>query len=1023
MFTGFLMPIVSIGESLVAFNAMYMPSDKRNGPVNDSGPESLEALNDAMLNNLRNRDAVNSKITAEKLNRRLRSAGNETSGPLSSANYLLGVYSLMQKKYSDAIRFLEVTAAYKESNKEYDERYAKTLYNLGVAYSGLGDYFSQRRYSERSLDVEKKIYGEFSSSSIQTYFNLMSACVGLQEYNAALDYSKVAMKIYSNNPGSADMSDMAGFYSNLGVIYLRLADYSKAKMYLEKSESIYNLNKLEINENYFGLLNNLAITYRSLGLNEKSTEYYRKGIDLAMTDYSETGFSYINSYAIVLGLEGNIMRGDSLLKRAMEGSRRRYGESSPVFITVLYFYAEYLREFKIDKKKSLEYFTMCLNYLKRNNSNIFLKDQLYLGYASALSDNGDYFNALDVIQSILFNDGVTENSDKAREGHFENPPIESVKADKISINILRLKYTILWNIYNKTQDLKILVAASETAKLIIGVLETVRINISEDDSRLILGDRYRNAYLNAIRDFNLLYRRTGNQDYLEEAFEYLEKSKVAGLLTATRELNASQFSIPTDLADLEKKLKSEINLLNAKIDEETKKDQPDTLMVNIWNENILRSTVMKDSLIALFEKKYPGYFALKYNTAVTKLNDIPGLIGRNGNYINYVATDTILYIFVANRKNRELLAIPADSSLFGDIRKFRSLLAMPSSSGNAREAFENFQQTGYRLYQKIIEPVRPYLISNKLIISPDNILSYIPFETIPMATSSGDRILYNHIQYLMNEFDISYTYSVTFMAESMKKDRSLRNRLVAFAPNYSEPIDIGSVLMNRQIDNGVLPDLPYARQEAEYVSDVTNGTLYENDDASEAVYKKESGKYDIIHLAMHTVLNDREPMYSTLIFSADNDTTSDRYLKTYEVYSIPLRAKMVVLSSCNSGSGYLYSGEGILSLARGFMYSGSESVVMAMWEIEDKSGTEIVKSFYDNLKMGYTKSSALRRSRISYLKKADQLRSHPYFWSSLVVYGDNSPLYYSRYFYLLTVFGLTVCSAALAFYFWRRRYS
>ena len=152
---------------------------------------------------------------------------------------------------------------------------------------------------------------------------------------------------------------------------------------------------------------------------------------------------------------------------------------------------------------------------------------------------------------------------------------------------------------------------------------------------------------------------------------------------------------------------------------------------------------------------------------------------------------------------------------------------------------------------------------------------------------------------------------------------------------------------------------------------------------------------------MHTILNDKDPMYSTLIFSSENDSTDDRYLKTYEVYSIPLKAKMVVLSSCNSGSGYLYSGEGILSLARGFMYSGSESVVMAMWEIEDRSGTEIVKSFYDNLKKGYSKSSSLRKARIKYLKEADQLRSHPYFWSALVVYGNNSPLYYSRYLIIL----------------------
>jgi CHAT domain-containing protein len=221
----------------------------------------------------------------------------------------------------------------------------------------------------------------------------------------------------------------------------------------------------------------------------------------------------------------------------------------------------------------------------------------------------------------------------------------------------------------------------------------------------------------------------------------------------------------------------------------------------------------------------------------------------------------------------------------------------------------------------------------------------------------------------------------------------------------------------------MLPDLPYARQEAEYVSSLTGGQLFENDAARETIFKSESGKYDIIHLAMHTVLNDRSPMYSTLIFSPEIDSINDRYLNTYEIYSIPLKAKMVVLSSCNSGAGQLYSGEGILSLARGFMYSGSKSVVMAMWEIEDKSGTDIVKGFYDNLKKGYSKSSSLRRARMKYLKQADQLRSHPYFWSSLIIYGNNSPLYYSGY--LLVVAGIVLASmtAIIVYYLCRRRYS
>jgi CHAT domain-containing protein len=445
--------------------------------------------------------------------------------------------------------------------------------------------------------------------------------------------------------------------------------------------------------------------------------------------------------------------------------------------------------------------------------------------------------------------------------------------------------------------------------------------------------------------------------------------------------------------------------------------------MNKWKENLLETTRKRDSLILVFEKQYPGYYAIKYNTQVAGLKDIPEITGRNGNYINYVVSDTILYIFVANRKHQQLLAIPVDSSFYNNIRQFRNLLSMPLASDNARTAFEMYQSTGFELYKTLIDPVRKYLISDKILISPDNILSYLPFEILPTSPDSGERILYRELAYLMNDFDISYTYSATFMAESIKRDYSLGNMVIALAPSYDKPIDIQSVLMYRQAVMGKLNDLPYARQEAEYVSDITGGKLFLNDEARESVYKAESGKYDIIHLAMHTILNDKDPMHSTLIFSRENDTIEDGYLKTYEVYGIPLKAKMVVLSSCNTGRGLLYSGEGILSLARGFIYSGSQSVVMSMWEIEDRSGTEIVKMFYNNLKKGNSKSIALRKARIAYLKNADQLRSHPYFWSALVVYGNNTPLYYSKHLIIAAVTVVIIVVVSLLLYFRKRKYS
>jgi CHAT domain-containing protein len=163
-------------------------------------------------------------------------------------------------------------------------------------------------------------------------------------------------------------------------------------------------------------------------------------------------------------------------------------------------------------------------------------------------------------------------------------------------------------------------------------------------------------------------------------------------------------------------------------------------------------------------------------------------------------------------------------------------------------------------------------------------------------------------------------------------------------------------------------------------------------------------------------------MHSKMLFYQEKDSVEDGNLNTYEVYGVPLKAKMVILSSCNTGTGIQHSGEGILSLARGFVYAGSQSVIMSMWEIEDRSGTEIVKSFYRYLKRGATKSNALRKARIDYRKNADMLRSHPYFWSSLVIYGNNAPLYYS--FKLALIIGLIfllVCAELILNYLKSRK--
>ena len=941
--------------------------------------------------------------------------GPADSLAMSESFYLIGVYNLMTGDAGEALRNLLIAEDIMLKKSLKGDIFSKTLYNIAVASNYKGDFRNMYIYSLRSYEAEKEIYGESSPSLIGSLSNLITASVDLQDYEQSIEYGNIALRILDTaGEGILRDSELADLYYNMGVCYLRLSDFAKAVPYLEKTEQLFERGILKKDDRYINLLNSMAITYEYMGYTDKSDDYYMKGVLIAKDYNSIIANNITYSYAIKLAKTGRREIGSELLASLLESSRRVYGTHSRNYIEVLKNYAEYLRVYINDYKTSLAFYEECIDYLRSNKDDLLLAEPVYLGYSLTLAASGDPRRALEIIQQRLH-----AGSEVIPEDDLVNPDQPLLKADKRSLDLLRAKYKILWQLYTSSGDPEYLMASANTSELIISVLEKVRINLSQEESRLILGDRFRDSYISAIRDFDLCYRITGRREYLEKAFEYSERSKVAGLLASTRELKATQFHIPHAVADLEKRIQREISLINARIVEENNRREPDSYLLNVLNDDLLKLSRRRDSLVTVFEKEYPEYFTLKYNTRVIQLDEIPGIAGQKWNYLNYIVSDSMLYIFIANRKHQQIISLPVGSDFFDSIRAFRDLLLSPSRSAGARTDFIKYQKLGVGLYKTLLEPVTDYLISDNLLISPDNILSYLPFEALLTAPYSGDDILYRELDYVIRKYRISYTYSVTFMSESDRRGLRHTRSLVAFAPVYAGNRIIDSLSLNRGSGELALEDLQFARQEAEYITDLMRGSLYSNNEALESTFKREAGKYDIIHLAMHTILNDRFPMHSKMVFYPENDYTEDGLLNTYEVYGLPLKAAMVVLSSCNTGSGFLYSGEGVLSLARGFMYSGSQSVVMTLWEVEDRSGSEIIKAFYRNIRRGKSKTDALRKARMDYLRKASQLGSHPSYWSAQVIYGNNAPLNINGKIPVFLLF-VTVLLACIT-YIYRRR--
>ncbi|MBK9017890.1 MAG: CHAT domain-containing protein [Saprospiraceae bacterium] len=172
---------------------------------------------------------------------------------------------------------------------------------------------------------------------------------------------------------------------------------------------------------------------------------------------------------------------------------------------------------------------------------------------------------------------------------------------------------------------------------------------------------------------------------------------------------------------------------------------------------------------------------------------------------------------------------------------------------------------------------------------------------------------------------------------------------------------------------------------------------------------------------MHALTNDADPLYSQLVFTQTPPTPpTTTPSHAYELYNMHLNADLAVLSACNTGAGKLISGEGIMSLSRAFKYAGCPNILMSLWSVNDASAKDIIVDFHRKLKAGSGKSDALQIAQKSYLEQADETFTHPFYWATFVMVGNNEamsiPSHWARW-----VVGIGILLAA-GIAFWNMNY-
>ncbi|MFT5749722.1 MAG: CHAT domain-containing protein, partial [Ancylomarina sp.] len=562
----------------------------------------------------------------------------------------------------------------------------------------------------------------------------------------------------------------------------------------------------------------------------------------------------------------------------------------------------------------------------------------------------------------------------------------------------------------------------DTYDLCVDIIDQIRIAFQDEESKLALNESENGTYSSAIEVAAKLFELTGNPVYKEKAFNYSERAKASSLRNYLNDVDAKTFGgIPEDLQILEQQLKRDIAVYRDKIYQERKELKPEQDSISKWRHTLFEKNAEYELMVKRFETDHPDYYALKYDNASIKVVELQNELKEDEILIEYALSDSTLYSFVVGHDLFEMNKMTLKKGeLEQSITDIRTSLKTNDFSDNSMKYYQDYIHAAHKLYQVMIAPYEDVIKNKRLIIVPEGKLAYVPFGVLIKEAGDPETLNYRNLDYLIRHNPISYQNSATIAYKRPESgfSTSSSKKLLAFAPSYEDVSD--SILMTRQAHQNKLYPLPGAKVEVENISKIFDGETFIEELASETNFKKNAEKYDILHLAMHTILDDDNPMYSKLVFTQTKDSLNDGLLNTYEIYNMKLKARMVVLSACNSGDGKFLKGEGVMSLARGFFYSGCPSLIMTLWTVEDLSGSILMSAFYKYLSQNYPKDVALQQAKLEYLESADALKSHPYFWSGYVAIGNTDALLeYSMIDKVLLLLGFTIVFGG-AFLIWKR---
>jgi CHAT domain-containing protein len=475
----------------------------------------------------------------------------------------------------------------------------------------------------------------------------------------------------------------------------------------------------------------------------------------------------------------------------------------------------------------------------------------------------------------------------------------------------------------------------------------------------------------------------------EEAFDVAEAYHARAFLDVLAE------SAIDDLDELTPEQQAQEDRLFEQISAVQKKLwQPDVLAEQ--EEKLKRELAEAENALEMFRLELrradPRYARVKAPQPLSHSRVTAELLDAETALVEYVLGDKQSFAWVIFQGKISSVALPPGKELAAAVSAYRAVSLIKVSSQSAAQAIAKLKAQSQQLYQKIFQPLEPHLASaRKLIIVPDGALVYLPFETL-----AGDpKRPAPNAPYLIERFAISYAPSASALAalRSLKKINAAEAKgIIAFGdPVYVK--DEAAMANGDATERGFdFRQLPYTRAEVNGIAELfppNERRVFLGADAHEANLKAEPlNQYRYAHFAAHALIDEERPARSGIVLSTATDSKEDGALQMSEVMRLKLNADLVTLSACRTGLGQLLRGEGMIGLTRAFLYAGSESVVVSLWNVNDIATASLMKTFYKNLKQGLAKDEALRQAKLELIRGRQQAWRHPYYWAAFTLVGD-----------------------------------